>query len=593
MPEAGSNPIQSTQTCRSLAKGIDAPQEGIPPASAIIAPSSTPADSESQPPADLDTSPSWRRRYSDEAFLYIPKLFALVDRNPYSATYGSFDRAYWHYRTMDFPCGMAQEFCLPLALVYRHDFPDNPFRGKERVKDLALAAVDFAAQSAHPDGSCDDYFPYEQALGAAVFSLYATTETCLVLDDRAPSRLRFFARRGDWLLETQETGRLTNHQAFAALALYNVFLITGEERFRRGAERRVAVCREWFNPEGWFSEYEGADPGYQSCTIDFLAKLWQKSKDDSLLELLGPAVRFCWHFMHPDGSYAGEYGSRNTYHFYPHGFEILAPKFVEAGQIADHFLRTLPRRKRYYNDDDRMCAHYLYNWLQAYLDYHPERPEPITNRPPFRTYFPGAKLLVVKTPHYYAVSNLSKGGVTKIFNAAECVSSDTGLIARTGDGRVLVSHLVDEENTITVDDARSECRVEGRLSERRKMLPTPFSQMVFRGVNLTLGRFAPNLLRSMLQKKLIVGKPRTRYRIERHLRFEEASVTITDTLKRPREESPIASVHAGSDATSIYVANSNVYQESVLLPWRDLGRPFVETVNTEGKATARHTIQFE
>ena len=91
----------------------------------------------------------------------------LVDRNPYSPTYGSFDRSYWHYRTMDFPCGMYQEFVLPLALVYAYDFPDNPYYRKERVKELALAGIDFARRSSHRDGSCDDYFPYERALGVA------------------------------------------------------------------------------------------------------------------------------------------------------------------------------------------------------------------------------------------------------------------------------------------------------------------------------------------------------------------------------------------------------------------------------------------
>jgi hypothetical protein len=188
-----------------------------------------------------------RRRYSDEAFLYIPKLFALVDRNPYSPTYGSFDRAFWHYRTMDFPCGMNQEFVLPLALAYRHPFPDNPYFGKERVRDLALAGVDFAARSAHPDGSCDDYFPFEQALGAAVFSLYAMSETCLTLDDRLPARIEFLSRRADLLLRYQETGRLTNHQALAALALYNLFILTGRDSYREGAAHRVEICREWQN----------------------------------------------------------------------------------------------------------------------------------------------------------------------------------------------------------------------------------------------------------------------------------------------------------------------------------------------------------
>ena len=61
--------------------------------------------------------------------------------------------------------------------------------------------------------------------------------------------------------------------------------------------------------------------------------------------MLRPAVEFAWHFMHPDGSYGGEYGSRNTYHFYPHGFEVMAAHEPKAGQIADQFLKlALPHR---------------------------------------------------------------------------------------------------------------------------------------------------------------------------------------------------------------------------------------------------------
>ncbi len=534
-----------------------------------------------------------RRRYSDEAFLYIPKLFALVDRNPYSPTYGSFDRAFWHYRTMDFPCGMSQEFCLPLALAYRHPFPDNPYFGKERVRDLALAGVDFAARSAHPDGSCDDYFPFEQALGAAVFSLYAMSETCLTLDDRLPARIEFLSRRADLLLRYQETGRLTNHQALAALALYNLFILTGRDSYREGAAHRVEICREWQNrEEGWFQEYEGADPGYHSCTIDFLAKLWKKNGDDSLLKMLAPAVRFAWHFMHPDGSYAGEYGSRNTFHFYPHGFEILAPRIPEAAAIADHFTRTLPARKRYYNDDDRMCAHYLYNWLQAYLDFSPAAPpEPISARKPLRKYFPAAKIAVVITPAYHAVANFSKGGVIKVFDSEGALYSDTGLVARDARGRVLVSHLVDAENLVEVaSESLEKGRVEGHMARRRVMLPTPFKQIIFRLLNLAIGRFAPNLLRALLQKKLILGKPRTGWRFAREIRFADDAIEIEDTLWRPAGEPALESVHAASDATSIYVANSNVYQESVLLPWRDLGADFMRAVNRDGQATARHRV---
>jgi hypothetical protein len=165
--------------------------------------------------------------YVRHALAYIPTLLELVDRNRFSPTYGSFDRAYWHYRTADFPCGMSQEFCLPLALVYRYPFPGNPYRGSERLRELAIAAIDFAVRSSHRDGTCDDYFPFERALGAMVFSLYACAETYRALELDEPRFLEFFARRGDWLSRHNESGRLSNHQALAALALALVADLTG------------------------------------------------------------------------------------------------------------------------------------------------------------------------------------------------------------------------------------------------------------------------------------------------------------------------------------------------------------------------------
>ena len=70
-----------------------------------------------------------------------------------------------------------------------------------------------------------------------------------------------------------ETGRLGNHQALAALAAYNVYLITGDEKARQTSEDRLALTLSWQNDkEGWIQEYEGADPGYHSCSIDFLSQ---------------------------------------------------------------------------------------------------------------------------------------------------------------------------------------------------------------------------------------------------------------------------------------------------------------------------------
>ncbi len=136
-----------------------------------------------------------RTRYVELALPYIPRLLHLVDQNPYSKTYGCMDRAFWHYRTMDFPCGMSQEMVLPLALVYANEYPGNRYKGVERMREIAEAAVRFMASSSHNDGTCDDYFPFERAMGALVFSLYSASETYQVLEMKDDEVLDLFTRR--------------------------------------------------------------------------------------------------------------------------------------------------------------------------------------------------------------------------------------------------------------------------------------------------------------------------------------------------------------------------------------------------------------
>ena len=53
----------------------------------------------------------------------------------------------------------------------------------------------------------------------------------------------------------------------------------------------------------------------------------------------------------------------------------MTPISEKAGQIADQFLEGVTRGKRYRNDDDRMTAHYAYNYLQAWEDRVDSRPK--------------------------------------------------------------------------------------------------------------------------------------------------------------------------------------------------------------------------
>lgn len=522
-----------------------------------------------------------RDLYFKEGIAYIPKILELADRNRLSRTYGCFDRSFWHYRTSDFPSGMYQEAVLPLALAYQLQHPENPYYQQARIKELALAGIHFAARSAHEDGSCDDYFPYERAAGAAAFSLYAATEAVLVLHENSEPFLAFFTKRADYLAREgfRESGILSNHKALMVLALYNVFLLTKEEKYRDLASQKKEDLLALQNPEGWFPEYEGCDPGYLSFTIDFLTKYYVKSGDESVLEPLLKAVDFSSYFMHPDGSYGGEYGSRNTFHFLPHACELLGRKSPWALYLANQFLRALQTQKRSFIDDDRIFIHYVYNYLQAYADFTSEREvEKKRFSENFVKKFDQAGLCIISTEKDYAVVSAVKGGVAKIFKNGILRYSDCGFVGRLKTGEKFISQVMG--NGECSEDGET-LTVSGRCYEHRDIVFTPFLFWCFRAFLIFLGRFLPaNATRKFLQKKAILKKQRTvpiSWRKTFPLRTLD-QVTFEVRLDAPEIE--IEELWIGADPTFIYIATSQPYQQGNLQPWLDFSSE-LRTLNTE------------
>ena len=140
-----------------------------------------------------------RDLFAREALAQIPKILTLLDRNPHSPTYGCFDRTFWQYKVIDFPAGMSQEFVYPLALAYSCDRPGNIYYQQPMVKEWVKAGIEYANLSSHSNGSCDDYFPYERAAGAAAFSLLACLESTSLLGlEHSAEVLDFFRGRADW-----------------------------------------------------------------------------------------------------------------------------------------------------------------------------------------------------------------------------------------------------------------------------------------------------------------------------------------------------------------------------------------------------------
>ena len=511
-----------------------------------------------------------RDLFAQNAIAQLPKLLTLLDRNPHSPTYGCFDRNFWHYKIIDFPSGMAQEFVYPLALAYDTPCPNNPYYQKPAIRNWVEAGILYAVHSSHQNASCDDYFPFEQAAGATAFSLLAGLESYQILGLHDSNILQFFEKRADWLAHHQESGKLSNHHALIILCLEKLSSLLNCSKWDRVKALRLERLLEWQSDEGWFPEYEGSDPGYLSLTINCLALICQLKTDIRLKEALIKAVEFARYFLHPDGSYGGEYTSRNTYNFFPHGFELVGKWYPEALAINDGFLGGLANGLRPCYEDDHIIGHHTWNYFLAWRDFVENRP----TIPPLkfdRIYFQQAHILMERRGKTTLYMALNKGGVFKLFRHEKLVVSDTQLSVLVQEGNQIknaVGHLIDTENT-QLDINENEIKIKGQLGWAKQTQMSPLKLIVLRMVMLTLGRFFPNLIRKMLQAILITGKRKTGLIFQRCFRWEKEEMIISDQLQVPNWDT-IKQVGIGADQTSIYVVMSRTFQPSQLQPWLDL-----------------------
>ena len=511
-----------------------------------------------------------RDLFAQSAIEQIPKLLTLLDRNPHSPTYGCFDRNFWHYKIIDFPSGMAQEFVYPLALAYDTNCPNNPFYQQSAIRDWVEAGIFYAIRSSHKNASCDDYFPFEQAAGATAFSLLACVESYRLLNLSDYNILQFFEKRADWLAHHQESGRLSNHHALIILCLEKISQLLNTSKWDRVKVLRLERLLEWQCDEGWFPEYEGSDPGYLSLTINCLALICQLKTDIRLKEAIIKAVEFARYFVHPDGSYGGEYGSRNTYNFFPHGFELVGKWYPEALAINDGFLQGLANGLSPCYADDHIIGHHTWNYLLAWRDFVEHRPQysPLTFD---RAYFPKAQILIEKRGETTLYSALNKGGVFKLFRQQKLIISDTQLSVLLQQGKQTknaVGHLIDPKNT-HIEINANEIKIKGQLGWAKQTQMTTLKLILLRVVMLTVGRFFPNLIRKILQAILITGKQKTGFYFQRSFHWENETLIVRDELISPSWK-PIKQIGIGADQTSIYVVMSRTFQLNQLQSWLDL-----------------------
>lgn len=487
-----------------------------------------------------------------------PRLLTSLDRNITSKTYGCFDRTYWQYKTVDFPGARSQEAALTLALLYSSNTKSNPYYHNALVKEWVRAALGFWC-SIQERGTFNEWYPHERSFVATAFTTYAISETLLVLPElRTPRLLACLRASGDWLLRHDER-RVFNQESGCVAALYNLFLLTDDVRYKESAERKAGFIIEHQNKEGWWYEYEGPDIGYLSLMIDYLSKYYEKSGDARVLDALKRAIRFVSFFVHPDGTSGGDYASRNTEYLIPGGFFRMAQESEDAAAIARRITDNVAEGKGIFPAtlDDRYLTYISYNWLQAALEQAP----PNSGKLPcdlseIRTDFLEAGIAVRGTPSFYLIINGKKGGAFMLFSKkAERKIVETGLVLMTrqgpySNGRIAAgSSLGIEGGKIRVD--ATFFKVTSHRMDSKKLFAIRAFQNTL-GRSATLARLVKSKLRDLLISKRSAGSGS----LQREMVVgDEVSITDTVTLVPGTSE-----VRLNSKFSELYVPSSQYFQ---------------------------------
>jgi hypothetical protein len=480
--------------------------------------------------------------YLDQVHAALPRVLALFDRNPASPTLGQGDRFWWAWKWIDFGNGTFQGAAHGLArLVSAGLLPS--WLPEESAVERIMEMFAGARGITRPNGSMEEAFPNESSFCVTALVAFDLLNALDLLGPRLSSGQRKFCLDtvrpliAFLSVNDEEHGFISNHLATAAAALVlwtDLSGLPGEERGRLIWES-IRRCQ---SSEGWFLEYQGADPGYQTLCTYYLAALHRLRPGWGIREPLARSIVFLSHFIHPDGSLGGLYGSRNTRFHYPAGLEFLADDIPEAAAIAA-FMRSSVANQTVVtlaamDEPNLMPMFNAYCWAAAVTA--AGRPVP-PQAPPLPCHTPGswrrrfdeAGLLVDKGPDHYTVVSWHKGGVVSHFRPGSR-RLDAGVLLKDHKGGQHSSQAFQPDNEVSLD---GDClTVTAPLCAVRMESPTPIKFFLLRLFCLTVFRSARlgNLVKRALVRHLITARKPTGLILRRVIRLGP-ELSIEDRLQ--------------------------------------------------------------
>jgi hypothetical protein len=513
--------------------------------------------------------------YLHELHINIPRLLASFDTNPLSPSYGEGDRFHWAWKLMDFGNGTFQGAADGLARLRIAELLPNGMDPKAIDQRIAACFIGAEHLCRH-NGSMEEAFPYESSFCVTALVAYDLLTSIelqgnLLSQKERDDRLKIVAPMIYFLHKADEHHAfISNHLATAAAALYKWYSLTGESGEKRGWSILNRVLKQQ-SEEGWYEEYGGADPGYQSLCTYYLADLHRLRPDLDLGPSLYRSMRFLWHFAHPDGSFGGIYGSRHTRLYYPAGIEFLATECPEASKLAAFMRESIANQTTVtlsaMDAPNLVPMFNAYAWATALRSLESEQKvigEDLclpALKESYRAEFPKAGLYIRGEKAGYTVVNVAKGGaLLHSDRATGCVTVNGGVVARDTKGHHFSTQALRPDRKIEIYSDR--ISVTSPFYAVHRQQPKPWQFVVLRLLSITLMRslWLGNLLKKLLVRILVTGGHPLKSKVQRTITWGVNEPEITDKWELTKSEK-LMPVEVFGDFSTIHMASQGYWQK--------------------------------
>ena len=526
-------------------------------------------------------------------------LLSEINRDPSSGAYGCFDRRYWAWKLTDFPEATFQRNVAALSWYLRQEQSKSR---SQMVMEAIKSGLAFAFRVQHRDGSFDQAYPHEHSFGATGFLLpdLITTFQEIRLECGDSEKKLYesgLLRAAEFLTRSSEKHSLiSNHLAGAALGLFKAGILFQENQFSIIGQTLLDLILTNQSPEGWFPEYGGADPGYQTLCMHYLAQIYSLKPSEALRKAFDISLGFLKYFAHPDGTFGGEYGSRRTEVYYPGGIALLASEFPEAASLHKFMVASIEAGNTITltdidmgNTAPLMNSSILALETEALLK---DSPILLFQEEQLDKEFPQAGIAIRSRQNYYMILGASNGGVVKVFNKKtdKLVLDDCGVYGVTDRGGKLTTQSTCLENPLLFGDESLECK--SNFFPIKDILPNPLSYLMLRLMNLTFMRvnFLNELVKKLMVNVLIKNSSHLNLSRIRVLKLNPQSIEITDTITN-HGKVRLKSLVQGFKFTAIHMASARYYTPAQTnLP--DAQILDHATLNLKGSLQVKHHISF-